>query len=312
MSRRKLQLGVQYCQITDTTDANAVDKIHGAVIKRMSKLNMVPNFSLAPAYSSIAAGTMVSERVMNSERPKKLIVAVNYAPPDCDEGTHDNARNDFFCARLVGGSYVCGTCNGFEFSYIKPLIVDFFQLVSTNKFKTEFRSLRVLPKHAIKFADDRARQKLIEKGHLRPVKDFNAFIPDVPDVTHVFEVDNFGNVKLYLSETDKIVLGQAVCKSEPIYFSFGKAALEIGGSVKDIEFGPTYEARASETLFAAPVGTNVLGWRSSSTLAMGLNVPVIATIRHKPGETRPAYDADLPRVGAPVLLTTIKPVLAPI
>jgi hypothetical protein len=296
-----------YYQITDTTDQNAKNKIHGAVVRHMSALRMVPNFSLIPAYNSQTIGTTISELVTNTERPKRMIIAGNFAPPDNKAGTKDNARNDFFCAELGDGIVVCGTCNGTEFSYIKPMIKKFYRLTNTNHLKSQFRSLQVLPKHAILFSNLRERKKLIRDGKLELIEDVDSFIPSVPKPKHVMEVDNFGNVKLCLSPEDRKLVEELAAKKASVYFAFGKAAIEATGIGVKAEVGPYYEATAADTLFAAPWNTNVLGARSSSTLVDGQNVPVVATIRPRPGETRPVFDADLPPVGAEVFLTATRP-----
>lgn len=300
------KLGTAYFQITDTTDKAAEARIFSAVVSHMSAHDLVPTFMLYPAYNSIAMGVEVSELVTNSQRPERLIIAVNYAPPDKKGGTKDNIRNDFFCAVLVDGTIVCGTSNGFEFSYIKPKIKEFYRLMNTNHLLSQFRSLEVLPQHAILFSLPEERKRLIKEKKLKRVKNIDKIIPFVPDVTHVMEVDNFGNVKIILSESDKALLKRKAEKRQPIYFAFGKASLEIGKN--RIKFRKSHEAVAADSFFALPMGTNVLAARSSSVLVDGEDVPVIASLRARPGETRPGYIRDKRlTVGAPVNLSASIP-----
>jgi hypothetical protein len=307
MARKKIDLRTFHRWITDTTDSDAEDKIRAAVIEHSGKLNRVGHFSLRPAYNSIAVGAAASETVTNSQRPKRLVVGVNYAPPDRPEGTHNNVRNDFFCAKLGGKTFVCGTSNGFEFSYLKPRIKKLWRLTKTNHLGSQFRSLEVLPEHAILFSNREKRDLLITQGHLERVRNVDDIVHSVPDVTHVFEVDNFGNVKLFISKDDRALLESRIEKKEKIWFAFSKTAIEVGKDSRDVKFGKYYEAAAAPTLFAAPLGTNVIGGRSSSTLVEGESVPVIATIRARPGETRPKYQKDLPKVGAIVSLVGTRP-----
>ena len=316
--------GTAYFQITDTTDDAAKAKIFSAVVRHMSAHDMMPNFMLYPAYNSIAMGVEVSELVTNSQRPERLIIAVNYAPPDKKEGTKDNIRNDFFFAVLDDSTTVCGTSNGFEFSYIKPRIKEFYRLTNTNHLLSQFRSLEVLPEHAVLFSIPEERERLKREKKLKRVENIDDIIPFVPDVSHVMEVDNFGNVKICLSENDKKLLEGRLLNFETggmsrearakrrssIYFAFGDAALEVGEN--NIRFGRFSKALAARTFFAVPMGENVLAARSSSVFVDGRDVPVIASVRSRPGATRPEYfkykDKDgndcekTPQVGAPVFL----------
>lgn len=303
-SRNQLDFGTLYTQVTDTTDEDAKEKIHSAVVRHTSHFNILPNFAFLAAENSILAGTKASELVTNSQRPERLIVGVNYAPPDRAEGTKDNIRNDFYCADLGNKTFVCGTSNGLEFSYIKPLIKDFFRLTTTNALHSQFRSLEVLPEHAIRFSIPKERQKLIASGALEFVKNIDAVVPSVPDVTHVFQVDNFKNVKLFLSNESRRLLEKLAQTRADLQFSFGTCGIELNGNARAAVKSNGYKAIAAKTLFAAPLGTNVVAWKSSSVLCGGREVPCIATIRDLPGQTEPSYLRDIPSVGFPVFLTT--------
>lgn len=300
MPEQPIDFGTIYYQVTDTTDDGAKAKLTSAVVKHMSAQGMAPNFMLFPARNSIAVGVEVSELVTNSERPARLIVGANYAPPDKKEGTKNNVRNDFFCAKLKGDAFVCGTSNGFEFSYIKPEIEEFYRLTNTNHLHSQFRSLEVLPKHAILFSVPTQRARLLAEGHLERIKNIDSIVPPPPDMTHVLEVDNFGNVKLVPSPTDRVLIDRLAKERSPLYVSFGKASLEVGG--RNVAHSKPYEIVAAEAFFDCPEGTNILAARSSSRLVGGEAVPMLATLRACPAETQPDYQKDLPVVGAPVKL----------
>ena len=299
---QNIDFGTLYAQITDTIDDDARAKIHSAVVRHMSRNDMMPNFEFLPATNSIIAGTKASELVNNSERPDRLIIGVNYAPPDRKEGTRNNHRKDFFCANLGEDAYLNGTVNGLEFSYVKSRIQRFFRLTNTNSLDSQFRSLQVLIKHGIWAALPKECDRLIKDKILEPVENLDAIVPNVPDITHVLQVDNFQNVKLVPSRTDRILLRELANTRDPIAFDFGRSAIELGGALST-ERRRFYEAVASETLFEAPLGTNVVAEKSSSILCGQLHVPIIATIRDLPAETDPKYADNLPKVGFPVFLT---------
>ncbi|MFA5041411.1 MAG: hypothetical protein WC464_07245 [Bdellovibrionales bacterium] len=305
---KNIAYGSFYCQVTDTTDDAARAKIHSAVVRHMSAQNMAPNFMLYPALHSAAAGAEVSELVMNGQRPEKLIVAVNNAPPDSEKGTKDNVRNDFFCADLGKDCYVCGTNNRLEFSYVRPLIKKFYRLTNTNHKQSQFRSLEVLPEHAVLFSIPEERDRLIDEGKLERVKNIRTAIPPVPDVTHVFEVDNFGNVKLYVSKAGRALLKKCAKSQEPLYFAFSSASIE--NTACFVQYENFDKANVTEAFFDPPLDTNVIALRSSSTLAGGVNVPVLAHVRSDPGRTAPRYyflEKKMPAVGSPVCLTEKRP-----
>jgi hypothetical protein len=304
--------------ISDTFDKRASGKVDGAYTKHKAALGIRDaGYTFTPTVNSIDAGISVSEFFTNSQRPDRLIVAVNYAPPDNKKGTVDNRRKDFFCAALRNGDVVCGTVNGYEFSYIKPEIDQLFQLTNTNSGKSPFRSLEILPQHTLLFSEPEHRARLTQDGILKRCEDIDAIIRSVPDTTHVHEIDNFWNVKLFPSLVDLALLRDLQGKS--IQFSFGQASIEVDASLKKSFLSQLSQPlnRALQnlgiglpkggvgivvpTLFAAPEGTNVVALKSSSKLLGGeSNVPIIATIRQRPAETRPAYRP--PSEGAAVWL----------
>ena len=290
--------------ITDTYDKRASGKIDGAYTKHRGAIGIVnAGYTLTPIDNSIDGGITVSEFITNSQRPDRLIIAVNYAPPDNKKGTADNHRRDFFCAELRSGDVVCGTVNGYEFSYIKPEITQLFRLTNTNN-GSQFRSLEVLTQHTLLFSEPEHRSRLIATGILERFEDIDAIIPNVPDTTHVHEIDNFQNVKLIPSIADLAALRQWEWRD--VDFGFGEASIEIESPNKRARHD--YKGIVAPTLFAAPEGTNVVALRSSSRrLNFETNVPIIATIRQRPAETDPTYTP--PTVGAPVWLRRHDPSL---
>ncbi len=292
--------GTHIVHITDTTDRNARLKLESAYVKHTRNREYLrAAVSVVPATNTLDIGAVVSELVNNTERPERLVIAVNCAGPDRPEGTVNNARNDFFCARLDGNTVVCGTSNGHEFSYVKDQIQDFYRLTNTNHKGSQFRSLEILPEYAIRFSRKRERGQLVSANILTPERVAD-IVPVVPDVTHVFEVDNFKNVKLHLSRDDRLRLDHS--RGHVIAVQFDAASIEFGTPALR-EATPalkSFPARVTETLFAAPLGTNLIAQSSSSRLSGGLSVPIIATIRERPGETEPNYP--VPKVGAKVWL----------
>jgi len=285
--------------ITDTApDKRAQGKIDGAYSFHRGRFGISnAGYSFLPASDTVDIGITLSEMILNSQRPEQLIIAVNCAPADKKEGTVDNVRNDFFCARLKDNVFVSGTSNGYEFSYVRDQIVDLFRLTVTNKLKSQFRSLEILPEYTLRFADSFRRYVSRWKGDLAPVKDIDLVVRPTPSLTHVHEVDNFQNVKLFPSQQDLTMLRANDGKS--VRFSFGDTSIETNSrpNVRD----PEYPATVAATLFAAKKGNNVLALRSSSRRFGGdTNVPMIATIRDEPAKTEPNYRP--PIVGAPVWL----------
>ena len=288
--------------ITDTFDTRARGKIDGAYTKYRAQLGLRDTgYSFVPALNTVDIGISVSEFASNTQRPDRLIFAVNCAPPDKKEGTKDNARNDFFGA-VVGDHtdhiIVCGTSNGYEFSYLKPHIKALYRFTNTNSLKSQFRSLEILPQHALLFSNPHHRARLVTSGVLENVENIDDIVPSVPNVTHVYEVDNFSNVKLFPSCGDLALLRDL--EGKVIRFSFSDTSVET--SARPIKATIDYDGLVASTLFAAPLQTNVVALRSSSRL-LGSDescIPIIATIRPNPAETEPNYD--VPSIGRRVIL----------
>ncbi|MBI1273890.1 MAG: hypothetical protein GC131_07385 [Alphaproteobacteria bacterium] len=286
--------------ITDTTDViNAVPKIQDAYTHWMGKLGIRDaDLHVTPAHTTIDIGTIVSELVTNKSRPEKLVLAVNCAPPDKDKtnGKKGNHRKEFVCAELKDGTVICGTLNGYELSYVRDQIKSLYRLTNTNHTSSQFRSLEVLPEETLRFSQPETRAQQMADDKLEPM-DIASSVPAPPDVTHVFRVDNFGNVGLYLSQADRARLEKAEGKS--IKIAFARASLEIGGRQSQ-RFFPSFRAVVRQTFFDDKKHKNVLTLNSSSTLIDGGSVPMVLNLRDLPAATRPGYQ--LPEVGARVKL----------
>ncbi len=281
--------------ITDTTDRNARLKVESAYVKHVGQYRLTgTHIHVEPAHSTLDIGVAVSELIHNSERPDRLALAINCAPPDRAEGTVNNARNDFFFADLGDNVYAGGTSNGLELSYVRDRIRALYRLTTTNSLGSQFRSLQILPEHMIRFILPKERKKLLSSGALAAVTDIGEIVPPVPDRTHVIEVDNFKNIKLYVAARDWDLLQ----KAQEVEFSYGRDSVEF----EPMENLPqeVFRALVRPTLFAAPLGTNVLALNSSSRISGDKPVPMIATIREHPALTTPRYA--VPEIGQPLHL----------
>lgn len=297
----------QIVQITDTTDRNAQLKIQGAYTLHKGRNGVHGDVLVVPATDTLDIGAAVSELVTNKERPDCLIIAVNSAPPDKKDGTKENARRGFYFADLGNGTTIGGTSNGLEFSYIRPLVTDLYELTTTNSKGSQFRSLEILPEASLQFANPAKRAELIANGTLKKVNP-DSVIPPVPQQTHVIEVDNFRNAKLWVTAADHKRLAAAAANKEDVRVTFAEYSVELLAAklvekpvALDQQNGLTpFGAKATPTLFEAPLGTNLIALRSSSQRVDGGDVPIIATIREHPAKTEPNYP--VPRVGAAVTL----------
>ncbi len=281
-------------QITDTTDENACLKIRSAYAKHLGLNGIRDAFvDVTPATNTLSIGVKASELVHNSERPDRLLLALNCAPPDKEEGTTDNARNDFFMADLGDGVFTGGTINGLELSYLKGRIKELFRLTSTNSLGSQFRSLQILPEHLVRFSVPEQREALIASGTFARIENIDNIVRDIPDCSHVVEVDNFDNVKFFPSRQDRDFLSS----NDFATFHFGHESIEF--STTPPKINRTFNALVRPTLFNAPLGENVIA-RNSSSKVSGGTVPMIATVRERPAETPAGYD--VPHVGRPVYL----------
>ena len=307
----KPYLSTHIVHITDTTDRNAELKVASAYALHQGRLGIRhAMYSFAPAPNTLDIGVVASELVNNTQRADRLILAVNCAPPDKKEGTQNNARNDFFCAELKDNVFISGTSNGYEFSYLRDNIKEMYRLTNTNSLGSQFRSLEILPEHALAFSDPKRRKDLIAGGILERV-DIDSIVQSAPRDTHVIEVDNFKNLKLAPSVQDLALLRAQQGKGVVFHFSQGAHQVTqpkrtARSKVTNIANGA--EAIVAPTLFAAPLGTNVVALKSSSRLSGERHVPIIATIREKPAETPANYP--VPNVGTLVRFSTKPQALA--
>ncbi len=287
-------------QITDTTDRNAYLKIRSAYARHAGAYGVRDAlFDIVPARNTLDIGVVASELVHNTERPDRLLLALNCAPAEKEEGTTNNHRKDFFYADLGDGIFTGGTLGGLELSYLKPRIKALFQDVTTNELNSQFRSLQILPNRIIRFADDAQRAELVKTGAFKPIANIDDFVPDVPDLTHVIEVDEpFNNVKLWLSNADR----RALQTAQATEFRFAEGSIEYPVA-NDKSASAVFNALVRPTLFSVPLNQNGIALSSSSRVLGDATVPMIATVRKRPAETSPAYD--VPRVGQQVLLKLV-------
>jgi hypothetical protein len=291
-------------QITDTTDDNAREKISSAYDKHLGLLGLRGHrVNVRPALNTIEIGFAASELIYNFERPDHVVVAVNCAGPDKEEGTVNNARNDFFAALIGKEDVICGTSNGHEFSYVKEEITELYRITTTNSTESQFRSLEILPGHTLAFSSPRIRDGLIRTGALKRIEHVDDIVPSPPSTIHVVEVDNFKNVKFYTSSKDLEFLRQQ--EGKQVKFAFGKETAEVNESPGFWGRHRGKIATTTPTFFAAPIGTNVLALKSSSFIGAH-PVPILATIRKRPAETNPNYP--VPLVGAPVRIVAARSV----
>ncbi|HCM83283.1 MAG TPA: hypothetical protein DIS76_01790 [Rhodospirillaceae bacterium] len=293
-------------QITDTADTNARRKVLGAYTKWCGLTGLRDaQVAVDPGLSTIKIGFAASELIHGAERPDRVLVGVNCSGPDKDKehvGAENNHRKDFYVALLESGDIVCGSVNGHEFSYIKPDIRELYRLTTTNSRDSQFRSYEELPKGLLLFANEETRQRGIELNVFERVENIDDIITSPPDVPHVVEVDNFQNPKICTTpEYLDFLRGQ---EGRNVQIAFGRQSLELGFDPKE-DFGAEFPAQVTASFFEAPVGTNILTTRSSSTLTRGQAVPMLATLRANPALTDPAYP--VPQVGAPVRIAPLGP-----
>ncbi len=283
-------------QITDTTDRNARGKLTSAYAKHAGTHGLRDyQLQIEAARNTLDIGVFASELVHNTERADRILIAHNCAPAEKEDGTTNNHRSDFYYADLGDNVYAGGTINGLELSYLKGRIQKLFRGANTNSLNSQFRSLQVLPQTLVAFATPSAREDWIKRGIFEEVSDIDKHIADVPDTTHVIEVDEpFSNVKLWLSRDDRRKLRDG----SEARILFGDISVEYGHGHTSEE--PAFTALVRDKLFDVPLNTNVVALNSSSRVLGSQTVPMIATIRKRPAETQPLYT--VPQVGVPVRL----------
>jgi hypothetical protein len=285
--------------VTDTTDDDARMKIQNAYTWALGKLGIRDfDYGFRGATTTLEIGTIVSELLTSQPRPEKMVISVNCAPPD--KGGHDgkttNHRREFFCAELDDGTVISGTLNGYELSYVKNRIKSLYRLTSTNSTNSQFRSKEILPSASLRFSQPSERRKMLRSEEL-VAADIDKEVPTPADETHVFRVDNFGNVGLYLSAADRKKLSAA--DGKPVKVSFAMASLEVGGT-KANTFYEAFTATVRNVFFSGGNDTLQLVLNSSSLLSNGDNMPMVIDLRAHPAATKPRFE--LPPVGARVKL----------
>jgi hypothetical protein len=287
--------------ITDCHDTNpeggflAATKVKLAYAAHVEEIGLpVRLIEVTPAeeFNTIDVGAKFSEILTSNPNPARLIVAVNAAPPSIPGGNNINARINFVCGRLKNGAVFGGTYGGHCLSYVKSQIVELYELLDSNN-GSQFRSLEVLPRALVEFA----------AGVIRPERlgklDIAKAVPDAPEGSHVYAIDNFGNVKIILSEADRSALNQWVARTSDVAFAFGERSLEFGQPKAEPQaFCP---AILNHKMFSAAENQTIVSLTSSSkrwdrTGAIS-DVAQIATIRREPGKSK---GFTLPRIGAPV------------
>jgi hypothetical protein len=204
-------------------------------------------------------------------------------------------------------------------SYIKDRIKSLYRLTVSNEKDHQFRSLVTLPEYAVLFSDPLKRQKLLnpedpnEKPKLEKVE-VEDYIRDVPDVSHVYKVDDSKNVTFYVSENDRKLLTEANEKGKKVRVCFSKASLEVGGDTvlgwlqkhniwipfltRTVKFTTT----VTPTFFEKKINKNYVTLKSSETID-GNKLPQILTLRHRHTITRPRYP--VPKMGARVKIELV-------
>ncbi len=270
----------------------------------------------AEAFNTIDVGAKFAEVATRATNPERLVIAVNTAPPSFADGTDNNERTNFVLGRLKTGTIFGGTWGGHCLSYVKAQIAELYELTDSNN-GSQFRSLEVLPAALVEYAAGS-----IARARLAPVFNIKAAVPDTPVHSHAYTIDNFGNVKLWLSDDDRQRVaerldryeryrlytarsdqdGRAALGQPPeAYFDFGDESLEtLRGQNPQPANRSLTRAALVQKMFRGEIGQNVLSatssakrWNADGTTGA---VAQIATIRNRPDAP---LGFKLPRIGAP-------------
>ena len=291
--------GTHIVHITDTGGEAERDRIDSAYVLETGAHGINPyHLRVVHADSTIEIGSRTGRLVNNPKRAERLIIAVNCAPPDNDKGTLGNHRNDFFMADLGDGIVVCGTRAGFEMSYIKDRIKHLYRLTVSNEKDSQFRNLETLPEYAVPFSDLEKRKGLLESGKIEEVP-VDQYIRPVPDVSHVYKVDDSNNVTFYVSKRDRELLERT--QGKKVRISFGEASVEVAGDTVQA-YSEKFEAEIVTTFFEKEINRNYVTLKSSEKID-GHNLPQILTLRHRHTVTKPGYP--VPVAGAPIKIELI-------
>ncbi|NBX66711.1 MAG: hypothetical protein EBQ96_06935 [Proteobacteria bacterium] len=306
---------IDIIQITDCHDTGAISgelaaiKVKRRYADRAELLGLNTRLiEVAPAeeFNTIDVGAKFSELATSAVNPARLVLAINAAPPSIAGGTGNNERRNFVLGRLKNGIVFGGTWGGHCLSYVKSEIAELYELLDSNN-GSQFRSLEVLPDALLDFKAEK-----IDGARLRPINVAHE-VPAPPRHSHAWTVDNFGNVKLFLTQDDKLRLhglfkakakGPEGKKIAPVTFAFGNRSVEFTPSSNGLLLPDKREfalASLAEKLFCIEIGTNVVSLTSSAKRwdekGAITDVEQIATLRgepHKPLGYKP------PKIGAPV------------
>lgn len=220
-----------------------------------------------------AADLYQSTRMHGDAGKVRQILAVNAAPPKSDKvGQPNNERENMVVGTLKDGTIIGGTIKGYALSYLKDEIAELREVLNTHDVlqhlygdayqdgMRQFRSHYLLSHLLI----DAARQEL--GAYDLATLDVATDVPDPSRTSHVLTIDNFGNVKLWLSEEDCTRVAEAAQKVNgkdlKCTVAFSRASLEV----EEPHFGlfSGIGARMTKTMFSKPVGTNVFSEKSSS------------------------------------------------
>jgi len=272
-------------------------KIIGAYLRHLEKLgNVFPIINLVPVQNTVDVGFNLSEAITNPEAAARMILIGNYAPPDNPNGTDNNVRKSFYAAAVEFGGRrvpIVTTLNGFELSYLKSQVSELYEIRSDNG--NQFRSLTLAPRTGVEFSDDTLRQNLVASGAITRLPDLSA-IPDVPDVSHVVHIDNFRNVKIWLSKRHQKLIEETGQNGGKITISFLPESVDPHGTIAahDTSLG-TFSASPRDSFFNAALREIILTTRSSSFYSNDASVPQIAQVRTDP--VRDPVDFPIPLVG---------------
>lgn len=316
---------------TDTADKHAAGQVEDAFIRHLGALGekhqdvglYTAAVAVRPALDSWEIGSSIAKAFSNPEKPPRLLIEGNFAPPNDPNGTRNNARKNFYYAELDDGTLIGTTLNGYELSFVRDRIKTLYEDVQTNtdpEATTEqksFRSRSILPKVLSHFAVPLEREKLIADGRL-VARDARALIPELPNKAVVYEVDQpFENVKLVIPTDLRERLKAHIGKRVRVTFTKASAETALRGAaavettwarsfkipyrlVKNWveKQRNTHSFLVTEHLFDAKPsgkGTDVAALHCSSTLPDGQAVPIISSMRFHPTHTRPNFR--VPREG---------------
>lgn len=228
------------------------------------------------AFDTIDAGAKAADlyhstRMHGKGGKLRQILAVNAAPPKSDkQGQPNNERENMVVGTLKDGTLIGGTIKGYALSYLKDEIADLREVLNTHDVlqdlyggeyqdgMRQFRSHYLLTHLLI----DAAREEL--GAYELKELDVSVDVPDPVEQSHVLTIDNFENVKLWLSHEDRVKVADAAKRVNghdvSCTLAFSRASLEV----EDPDFNAAVMACMTKTMFSKTVGENVFSAMSSS------------------------------------------------